>query len=334
MLPCSFGLTSSCLMLKSWGHYTRRKNKMALGTDFSMAFKKVTASALAATLVLFVILVALWRVVEAPTPQLTYASQDRFWICWGTEKKQIGFITCLMIITGTILLTACKLAYETIKVGWPVPALEDRLLLVNAANMGITGILSAGILLPNMMNGIAQFALRTAVTFVVAAAMTASFLGYKVWLLYGLGGEIEDAMEAKIKAIALKSQKSQSIYQKIKYLPVKPDAALVWRAVQISVVQNYIDFTDIDTKEGRFYVIDSVSVEADTTDNSLLLQLPGGERLRVQMESQRALEEWVRKLDLARGRGATSKARSMASRAESPLKTAALAPASEEELDV
>ncbi|TPX61175.1 hypothetical protein PhCBS80983_g01313 [Powellomyces hirtus] len=315
MLPWSIGLVSSILLVKAWGHYIRRKNKMALIAELPMSFKKAGVAVVVAIQLLYFALIAAWQAVEAPSPQLIYASQDRFWSCGGTEKKQTGFIIAFIGLTGALLLMACRFSYETIKIGWPVPALEDKFILVNAVNMLITGAISAGILLPNMMNGSAQFALRAAVMLLVAAGATASLLGYKLRLVFGPGGSSEDAMETKIKSIAMKSQKSSSLYQNVKYVPCKPESALVWQAIQVSLVQSYLELTDIDTKKGRFFYIDSLGVDVDTEDNNVLLQLPDGERVRMQMEGKKALEDWVKRFNEKKGKGhRTSMALSTASR--------------------
>ncbi|KAJ3160949.1 hypothetical protein HDU86_008312 [Geranomyces michiganensis] len=189
-----------CLAIKSFCLYARRKNKVALESEVSPHFRKISRRFICASFVSYIILVWVWEHVEAPTPQLLHAGSKRYWVCGGS--LQTRFLGSLISITGTLLLAACKFSYETVKVGWPVPALEDRLLLVNAANMLATGVVAAGMLMAQMMDGYAQFVVRVTATYLVAAGMTGSFLGYKVFLLKRPAGDEEDAVDARIRAFA------------------------------------------------------------------------------------------------------------------------------------
>ncbi|KAJ3154027.1 hypothetical protein HDU89_008896 [Geranomyces variabilis] len=258
--------------------------------------------------ILVIILVATWQRVEAPTPQLTYLGGKRFWSCGGTPQTQNRFVICLICLSGTLLLAACKLSYDTLKVGWPVRALEDKIIFGNAANILVTGVAAAGILMGlNMMDGIAQFALRVTAVYLVGAGLTVTLLGYKVFLLMRPAENEEDAVDARVRQFAAKSAKSGSIYQNSKYLPVKAESALIWKAAQITIAQSLLDVTDLDSKVGRFYAILSVDVDTDIPSNCLLLRLPGSEQLRVQMDSQRMLEDWVKKIADAKSKAPATK---------------------------
>ncbi|KAJ3008602.1 hypothetical protein HKX48_008439 [Thoreauomyces humboldtii] len=302
LIPLSFGLITSCLTIKSFIHYTRRKNKMILATDLSPSLARRLNLVVSCIFGLYVIYVGVWTAIESPTPVLTYAAADRFWTCTGTSRTQVGFFIGFFVLTGTNLLAAMWFSYQTILVGYPIPAMEDRLLLSNSANLIICGTVAAGILTPNLMDGTAQAALRIVAAFVVALGMSGSLLGYKAFILYGpvRYSAADDDMTKKIQAIALKS-KTKNIYQNIKFLPAKPDASLVWQAVQVSIIQNrYLDLTDVDTKKGRFFLVDSISVDKSETEHTILLTLPEGPPMRLQMENKRSLDDWVKKFEEAR----------------------------------
>ncbi|KAI8998274.1 hypothetical protein BC832DRAFT_240776 [Gaertneriomyces semiglobifer] len=249
MIPLSFGIIVPTLVVKSFGQFTRRKNKIALRSDIPLRSQKLGAAFIGVMQVMYWVLVIVWQVIEAPAPQLTFSNNERFWTCTGTTEKQLGFIITFVGITGLLLVAACRLAYDTITVGWPVPALEDRLLFANSANMVVLGAVATGLLLSGVMNGSTQFAIRVTVALVVASFLTSSMLVYKVWLLR-LPDKTEDHLEQKIRSMASKGQTS-NIYQKVKYLPCKPESGIVWRASQISLLRQYLEITDIDTMKVR-----------------------------------------------------------------------------------
>ncbi|KAI8589268.1 hypothetical protein BDZ88DRAFT_418924 [Geranomyces variabilis] len=308
IIPPSLGLIAACLVAKSFSHYARRKNKIALEAELSERFRKTLTLAIGILLSTYIILVATWQRVEAPTPQLTYLGGKRFWTCGGTTQTQNRFVICLIGLSGTLFLAACKLSYDTLKVGWPVRALEDKMIFGNAANILVTGVAAAGILMgSNMMDGVAQFALRVTAVYLVGAGLTATLLGYKVFLLMRPAENEEDAMDARVRQFAAKSAKAGSIYQNSKYLPVKAESALIWKAAQITIAQSLLDVTDLDSKVGRFYAILSVDVDTDIPSNCLLLRLPGSEQLRVQMDSQRMLDDWVKKIADAKSKAPATK---------------------------
>ncbi|KAJ3172279.1 hypothetical protein HDU87_008140 [Geranomyces variabilis] len=313
LIPPSFGLIAACLVAKSFSHYARRKNKIALEAELPERFRKILILAIGVLLSVYVVCVAIWYRIEAPTPQLTYLGGMRFWSCGGTAHTQNCFIISLICFSGTLHLAACKFSYETFKVGWPVHALEDKMILGNATNVLITGVVAAGILMANMMDGVAQFALRATAVYLVGAGLTATLLGYKVFMLVRPAGSEEDALDARIRAFAQKSAKSGSIYQNSKYLPVKEESALIWKAAQITIAQSQslLDITDLDSKIGRFHAIQSVGVDTDIASICLLLQIPGFEQLRVQMDSKRMLEDWVKKIADAKRQAPATKTNGM-----------------------
>ncbi|KAJ3179976.1 hypothetical protein HDU85_004260 [Gaertneriomyces sp. JEL0708] len=268
MIPLSFGLIVPTLVVKSFGHFTRRKNKIALRSDIPLGSQKLGTAFIGATQVMYWVLVIVWQVVEAPTPQLTFSNNE---------------------------LAACRLAYDTITVGWPVPAMEDRLLFANAANMIVLGAVAAGLLLSGVMNGSTQFAIRVTVALVVASILTLSMLGYKVWLLR-LPDKTEDHIEQKVRSMASKGQAS-NLYQKVKYLPCKPESGIIWRASQISLLRQYLEITDIDTMKGRFFRVTDLTATADIASNCVIVQLPGEDPLRIQLEDNREVENWVKRLN-------------------------------------
>ncbi|KAI9094675.1 hypothetical protein DFS34DRAFT_628680 [Phlyctochytrium arcticum] len=207
MLPNSFGLPATVLLFKAYQIFTRRRNKVALRSPIPLIMHRFGTSCIFISEAIFWTLAVVWRTVQAPTPRLLYTSQSRFWSCSG--NGQTPFVGILLALMAMILAFTARFSLKTIKVGWPAPAMEDKILFLNAANMIVTGGLAAGILLPNMMDGSAQFALRVALCFVVGTVLSVTILGYKIWLTMSEDSEDDHVMRS-VKKVANVSKLARS----------------------------------------------------------------------------------------------------------------------------